>query len=86
MLSDPRNHTIPFSHVAGIGHGKSIIAMPKLQPLNDIPLLVTNRAMLQSPRPDCGRVYFPPRTWHCTYGSQVRQRCYRRFIGAVVYY
>lgn len=38
MLSDPRNHTIPFSHVTGIGHGKSIIAMPKLLPLDDIPL------------------------------------------------
>jgi serine/threonine protein kinase len=38
MLSDPRNHTVPFSHVTGIGHGKSIIAMPKLLPLDDIPL------------------------------------------------
>ena len=38
MLSDPRNHTVSFSHVTGIGHGKSIIAMPKLLPLNDIPL------------------------------------------------
>jgi len=38
MLSDPRNHTVPFSHVTGIGRGKSIIAMPKLLPLNDIPL------------------------------------------------
>ncbi len=38
MLSDPRNHTIPFSHVTGIGHGKSIIAIPKLLPLDDIPL------------------------------------------------
>jgi serine/threonine protein kinase len=38
MLLDPRNHTVPFLHVTGIGHGKSIIAMPKLLPLNDIPL------------------------------------------------
>jgi len=38
MLSDPRNHTVPFRHVTGIGHGKSIIAMPKLLPLDDIPL------------------------------------------------
>ena len=38
MLSDPQNHTIPFSHVTSIGHGKSIIAMPKLLPLDDIPL------------------------------------------------
>ena len=38
MLSDPRNHTIPFSHVTGVGHGKSIIAIPKLLPLDDIPL------------------------------------------------
>jgi serine/threonine protein kinase len=38
MLSDPRNHVIPFSHVTGIGHGRSIIAMPKLLPLDDIPL------------------------------------------------
>jgi serine/threonine protein kinase len=38
MLLDPRNHTVPFSHVTGIGHGKSIIAMPKLLPLDDIPL------------------------------------------------
>ena len=38
MLSDPRNHTVPFSHVTGIGYGKSIIAMPKLLPLDDIPL------------------------------------------------
>ena len=38
MLSDPRNHTVRFSHVTGIDHGKSIIAMPKLLSLNDIPL------------------------------------------------
>jgi serine/threonine protein kinase len=38
MLLDPRNHTVPFSYVTGIGHGKSIIAMPKLLPLDDIPL------------------------------------------------
>jgi len=38
MLLDPRNHTVPFSHVTGIGHGKSIIAMPKLLPLDDVPL------------------------------------------------
>ena len=38
MLSDPRNHTVPFSHVTGIGYGKSIIAMPKLLSLDDIPL------------------------------------------------
>jgi serine/threonine protein kinase len=38
MRSDPRNHTIPFSYVTGIGHGKSIIAMPKLLSLDDIPL------------------------------------------------
>lgn len=38
MLLDPQNHTIPFSHVTGIGHSKSIIAMPKLLPLDDIPL------------------------------------------------
>jgi serine/threonine protein kinase len=37
MLSDPQNHTVPFSHVTGIGHGKSIIAMPKLMSLHDIP-------------------------------------------------
>jgi serine/threonine protein kinase len=38
MLLNPRNHTIPFSHVTGIGYGKSIIAMPKFLPLDDIPL------------------------------------------------
>jgi serine/threonine protein kinase len=38
MLSDLRNHTVPFSHVTGIGYGKSIIAMPKLLCLDDIPL------------------------------------------------
>jgi serine/threonine protein kinase len=38
MLSDARNHTVPFGHVTDIGHGKSIIAMPKLVPLDDIPL------------------------------------------------
>ncbi|KAK2463917.1 hypothetical protein APHAL10511_004089 [Amanita phalloides] len=38
MLSDRRNHTVPFSHVTGIGYGKSIIAMPKLLPLDDVPL------------------------------------------------
>ncbi|KAK2459464.1 hypothetical protein APHAL10511_008524 [Amanita phalloides] len=38
MLSDPRNHTVPFSHVTGIGHGESVIAMPKLLPLDDVPL------------------------------------------------
>lgn len=38
MLLDPLNHTVPFSHVTGIGHGKSIIAMPKLLPLDEIPL------------------------------------------------
>ena len=38
MLSDPRNHTVPFREVTGIGHGTSIIAMPKLLPLDDIPL------------------------------------------------
>jgi serine/threonine protein kinase len=38
MLLDPRNHTVPFLHVTGIGRGKSIIAMPKLLPLDDIPL------------------------------------------------
>ena len=38
MLSDPRNHIVPFSHVTGIGYGKSIIAMPKLLPLDNIPL------------------------------------------------
>jgi len=38
MLLDPRNHTVPFSHVTGIGYGKTVIAMPKLLPLDDIPL------------------------------------------------
>ena len=38
MLSDPRNHTVPFSHVTGIGYGKSIISMPKLMCLDDIAL------------------------------------------------
>ena len=38
MLLDPRNHTIPFSHVTGIGHGQSVIAMPKMLSLDDIPL------------------------------------------------
>ena len=38
MPSDPRNHTVPFREVTGIGHGESIIAMPKLLPLEDIPL------------------------------------------------
>ena len=38
MLSDARNHIVPFSHVTGIGHGRSIIAMPKLLPLDDIRL------------------------------------------------
>jgi serine/threonine protein kinase len=38
MLSDPRNHTVPFTHVTGIGYGQSIIAMPKLLPLDDIRL------------------------------------------------
>ena len=38
MLLDPGNHTVPFLHVTGIGRGKSIIAMPKLLPLDNIPL------------------------------------------------
>ena len=38
MLSDARNHVVPFSHITGIGHGKSIIAMPKLLPLDAIRL------------------------------------------------
>ena len=82
MLSDPRNHTVPFSHVTGIGHGKSIIAMPKLLPLDDIPLSSLRTA--QSPRADGGRFYFPPWTWRCAYGSQVRKHRYRYFVGAVV--
>jgi serine/threonine protein kinase len=38
MLSDGRNHIVPFRHVTDIGHGKSIIAMPKLVRLDEIPL------------------------------------------------